>query len=268
MYFLIYSALAWEPRLVNGEPASWNERSVPYYINTDGVEDVGLSESEVESVIQNAAKIWSSSNIENATFEYSYQGSTKTVGADLTDGEHVVSFDNSWTHGDAVLAVAHVWPDSNGNIVHFDIEVNIDGVEWTTSGEEGKHDLQNSMAHEFGHALGLEHSDDAEATMAATTPMGETIKRDLHTDDILGIATLYPYQDQDNSETQESSAEQEASNHSGRSSGGSISNPIDGPSNTGSGNRPVALEKSGCSTSPTSVFWLGLLALFQVRRRS
>jgi hypothetical protein len=266
MYFLIYSAFAWEANLVNGEPASWNERSIPYYINTDGVEDIGLSESEVESVIQNAAEIWHSSNIENATFEFSYQGSTKTGGADLTDGEHVVSFDDSWTQGDAVIAIAHVWPDSNGNIVHFDIEVNIDGVEWTTSGEEGKHDLQNSMAHEFGHALGLEHSDDAEATMAATTPMGETTKRDLHEDDILGFVTLYPYQE--NAETQDSPEEQEASNHSSGSSGGSISNPIDGPSNTGSGNRPVALEKSGCSTAPTSVFWLGILALFQVRRRS
>ena len=267
MYFLIYSALAWTPKLVNGEPVTWVERSVPYYLNTDRMED--LSEADIEEAIRAASDVWSSSNFdtEESTFDFSYQGTTKGVGADFSDGEHVVSFDNSWTHDASLLAVTHVWSDSSGAITHFDIEINIDGVEWTITGEEGKHDLQNSMAHEFGHALGLEHSDDTEATMAATTSEGETTKRDLHSDDILGVANLYPYQEQDEPDNSISN-DDGSENSSGGSSGGSVDNPVSGPSNSGSGSGPVALENSGCSTAPTSILWLGILALFQVRRRT
>lgn len=265
MYFLVYSALAWEPKLVNGQSVTWTERSVPYYLNTDRLES--LSESDIESAVRAAADAWDSSNFENenGTFDFSYEGTTKGNGADFSDDEHIISFDTSWSQDPSLLAVTHVWSDSDGTIIHFDIEVNVDGVEWTTSGEDGKHDLQNSMAHEFGHALGLEHSDDSEATMAATTSEGETAKRDLHPDDVLGVVSLYPEQ----ANSGDSNSEEENSNSEGGSQGGGgIENAVSGPTGSGSGSGPVALEKSGCSAAPTSVLWLGILALFQIRRRS
>jgi MYXO-CTERM domain-containing protein len=53
-------------------------------------------------------------------------------------------------------------------------------------------DVQNTVTHEAGHSLGLAHSDDPTATMAATAPIGETSKRILHPDDIAGICAIYP----------------------------------------------------------------------------
>ena len=265
MYFLIYSVFAWEPKQLNGRTVTWAERTVPYYINTERMDS--LSVSEIETAIQDAADAWNSSSFETeeASFQFSYQGDTKS-NTDLADDEFVISFDNSWTQGEAVLAVTHIWSDAEGEISHFDIEVNIDNVEWTTTGEEGKHDLQNSMTHEFGHALGLDHSDDEEATMAATTSEGEVSKRDLHQDDILGVVSLYPAGEaQENSEeTNEDSQENSQGSSQG---GGAVDNSISGPSNTGSGAGPVALEKSGCSATPSSALWLGIIALLQIRRR-
>lgn len=54
-------------------------------------------------------------------------------------------------------------------------------------------DVQNTMTHEAGHTLGLDHPPDhPEATMYATAPSGETSKRVLAQDDIDGICSIYP----------------------------------------------------------------------------
>lgn len=53
------------------------------------------------------------------------------------------------------------------------------------------YDIQNTLTHELGHALGLEHSDDKDATMFAGALPGETRKRQLGNDDIDGLKTLY-----------------------------------------------------------------------------
>ena len=54
-------------------------------------------------------------------------------------------------------------------------------------------DVQDTMAHEAGHFLGLAHSDDASATMYfAVTGLNETSKRDLSADDVNGLCAIYP----------------------------------------------------------------------------
>jgi hypothetical protein len=53
-------------------------------------------------------------------------------------------------------------------------------------------DIQNTMTHEAGHTLGLDHTMDPNATMFATSPRGETSKRVLGQDDINGICAIYP----------------------------------------------------------------------------
>ena len=121
------------------------------------------------------------------------------MGADLSDDVHLVSFDTTWNQDPSLLAVTHVWSNSNNEIVHFDIEVNADAVYWSTTGDPNKHDLHNTMTHEFGHALGLEHSDEANASMSSTTSVGELSKRDVHDDDIQGFVSLYPFQEEDDS---------------------------------------------------------------------
>ncbi|MDA1264843.1 MAG: matrixin family metalloprotease [Planctomycetota bacterium] len=56
--------------------------------------------------------------------------------------------------------------------------------------QTGKLDLQGIATHEFGHALGLGHSDDPGATMYATTENGKS-HRDIAGDDVAGIKAIY-----------------------------------------------------------------------------
>lgn len=66
---------------------------------------------------------------------------------------------------------------------------------WSTSGSSCCRDVQNVITHEFGHWLflyDLYAGSDAELTMYAAIPNGETKKRSLHQDDINSIRAMYP----------------------------------------------------------------------------
>lgn len=65
-----------------------------------------------------------------------------------------------------------VWDDGPGTI----------GSRW---------DIQSVMAHEYGHALGLGHSDIGQATMTPGVGQGSTTLRSIHADDIAGVQCIY-----------------------------------------------------------------------------
>jgi hypothetical protein len=62
--------------------------------------------------------------------------------------------------------------------------------DWTTDPAEIVVDLQSVALHEFGHMLGLAHSADSNAVMFGTYSR-RTNKRDLTTDDLAGLVTIY-----------------------------------------------------------------------------
>ncbi len=261
LYLSILSALAWEAKTDGqGNPLLWPQNEIQYHLNTAGYTE--LSEAEIEEAITGAAAAWDAGQF-NAGLSFSYQGMTKGSGADFSDGEHIVSFDTNWTEDPELLAITYVWSNSNGEIIHFDIEINVDDVSWAIDGDGSKHDLHNSMTHEFGHALGLEHSDDLEATMAPTTSHGETKKRDLNPDDAQGFSSLYPANGNQGSTDDGGSN----GNSNGGSTGGAYGGQNNTPSNPGNGSGPVQLE-TGCSYAPVMETWLVLLGLAGMRRRS
>ena len=262
---LIQTATAWEPRIVNGEMVRWSQAQIGFEINTDNAPN--LSEKEVEEAILAAASQWDGS-IHDANTQLHYDGLSKKNGADISDGTHIVSFDTTWNQDPSLLAITHVWSDANHDIVHFDIEINADGVLWATTGDPNKHDLYNTMTHEFGHALGLEHSDDIAASMSSTTTMGETSKRDVHNDDIQGFVSLYPTKEENDTEQNESSGSGEDSQSSGSNRG--VDNALIPAAGGGGGSvGPVSLEKAGCNTQPydITVWMMGVIALLPFRRR-
>ena len=78
----------------------------------------------------------------------------------------------------------------NNHIVEADINVNIYHP-FANNGMPQFYDVQNILTHELGHALGLDHSTNTEATMYGSAERGETKKRDLHTDDLNGYWAIY-----------------------------------------------------------------------------
>jgi hypothetical protein len=107
-----------------------------------------------------------------------------------------------------------------GEIADADIELNDWKFKFTTTDKEDDTviDIRNTMTHEIGHLLGLDHSKNPEATMYYNAPSGELKKRSLHDDDIAGICTIY----QEKPAVVEDSSAEEV--HNGTSSGCSSAN--------------------------------------------
>lgn len=80
--------------------------------------------------------------------------------------------------------------DSKYKIYEADIVMN-NSVPWRNNGGTGGFDVQNVMTHEFGHMLGLGHSDVTGATMVQGTYYGDISKRTLEQDDINGFNAIY-----------------------------------------------------------------------------
>src|SRR5207245_5243340 len=116
---------------------------------------------------------------------------------------------DSGLHGDSVIATTTTTARSRtGQILDTNTELNdapsstgskftfttVDGPPCTTPLETGcvRIDVQNTVTHEAGHSLALDHSPDPNATMYDSAPSGQTSKRILGTDDITDISTIYP----------------------------------------------------------------------------
>jgi hypothetical protein len=114
-----------------------------------------------------------------------------------------------WEHSDGTLALTTTtFSFRTGAILDADIEFNAapaggsPGFLFTTvdgppCGAEDLPtcvaiDLQNTLTHELGHAVGLDHVQLPGSTMEATAPPGETQKRILDEGTVAGFCGVYP----------------------------------------------------------------------------
>ncbi|HEY1908516.1 MAG TPA: myxosortase-dependent metalloprotease, MXAN_2677/MXAN_2678 family [Myxococcaceae bacterium] len=108
-----------------------------------------------------------------------------------------------WDLGPGMLAVTLLTYDTSGAILDTDVEVNgvsaplslVDAPPCTPGNVTPSCvgiDVQNTVTHELGHALGLDHSPDPASTMYATAPIGETSKRILDPASKQFLCDVYP----------------------------------------------------------------------------
>jgi hypothetical protein len=203
-----------------------------------------MTQPEVVTAVQAAAATWSTPQISCTAVSLSVGPIDASEGPVGYDGTNRVTFRRSeWRkvpcdpakekscapYDARALAITSVFAQTkNGMILDADMELNGVYRKWgdvvtkrdaiSQSGEE-VHDLQNTVTHEFGHLVGLDHNcwdpavtaaapldqtgaqvprcNDAPAAVRAATmfntarPM-DTDKRDLSPDDIQAVCDVYP----------------------------------------------------------------------------
>ena len=140
-----------------------------------------LSNTEVDKEIQKALQVWS--DVTDLSFE---QRSIGRVHIDVRfeDGEHGDGDPFDGMGG----TLAHAYFPVYGGDAHFD-----NSEFWTISSYKGTNLLQTA-AHEFGHSLGLSHSDQYKALMAPFY-RGYESKVRLDEDDVAAVQALYGRRD-------------------------------------------------------------------------
>lgn len=171
----------------SGAAMRWPSFPVNWSVNANN--EGSLDPNTAAVVVQRAAQAW---EVDGTAVKLSYTGTTdaQTSGH---DGQAAVYFvDQDWPWDESLLAMTSSYSDASGAFVGFDIAVNTQDHEWALDGNADRIDLQNTLTHEWGHVLGLGHSEnDAMATMHASASPGEVHKRDLSQDDVDGLFHLY-----------------------------------------------------------------------------
>lgn len=190
------------------KPIEWPSRCVRYQLNERGSSDFSNGDTisdGLRQLVNRAFETWNSPSCTDFTLVEGPLTSNSTVqykkNVEWDENMNLVVWrDNAWPYASmhAAFALTSVTYSSNtGRIADADIEINTDGYDFahlsqSRTGETDKVDIANTLTHEVGHFLGLDHADSDEATMYRSAPSGEVKKRTLHQDDIDGLCATYP----------------------------------------------------------------------------
>lgn len=162
-----------------------------------------------------------------------------------------------WSNSNETIAVTLTTYDQNTGII-YDSDIELNSVVFTFTTADGPRctplvtqdcvstDIQNTMTHEIGHFIGLDHTDATGSTMNPRAPPGETSKRVVDSGSRSFVCEAYP----------KSSVSQSCIHL--------VTDPILGPEAPSS-----ATGGNGCATAGAGA-WLPALAawvLLRTRRR-
>ncbi|XP_063807600.1 matrix metalloproteinase-18-like [Pseudophryne corroboree] len=156
--------------------SGWRNRDLTYRILNYTPD---MTRSEVDVAIQRAFQVWS--DVAPLTFTRVFDGASD-IEISFAAQVHNDFYPFDGQHG--TLAHAFAPGTGIGGDAHFD-----EDESWT-SGSNG-YNLFLVAAHEFGHSLGLLHSNDPSALMYPTYHFTEPSEFHLPEDDINGIQSLY-----------------------------------------------------------------------------
>lgn len=156
--------------------------------------------------IERGASTWN--NVIPSYWEF-VRGDSTTANTPQQDGINLLYFDligENFPPPTNVIAFSRTYTSTSGgyHAIESDLIWNARDFPPSPTGAPGRQDLQSVVTHEFGHHLGLDHTGLPSgassgcgpqvpvATMWWSSSSGDTTKRSLHPEDIMGITVLYP----------------------------------------------------------------------------
>jgi hypothetical protein len=184
--------------VLNGNRWPGSHPRVPFYVSTNLQGNIPYDGSatfdEVVNQIQGAAEVWNTQGASD--FQFSYAGTT-SVSQVSDDGINAVIFSSGKCPSVAGCSAVAYYHQTNGVFRGFDIVLykyrggsDTIRVLWKTQMTfPSQMDLWTVVLHEFGHAVGLDHSNFGGVVMGCG---GAGVhRRTLYSDDIAGIQALY-----------------------------------------------------------------------------
>lgn len=187
----------------SGFPVSWNSTCLVLYLSSSGSEDISIN--VLEAAISDSMEPWNTLACSGVGLIYDGTISGDFVGFSNEGPNHnLIVFQDDlgdWVYQPDILALTTLtFCSAQGGLCKFqgqilDADIEFNGREEPFSASEGSvmdhHDFVNTLTHELGHFIGLDHSLDPESTMYFSAPMEEISKRSLNADDEAGFCAIY-----------------------------------------------------------------------------
>lgn len=203
-------ALAFTCTIAGGEGPNlaWDARTIT--LARSGVGDELDNPARIEEVLAASMAPWNAIDCSDVELVVGQPTDDRIAGFDWEAGSgspenhNIVVFRgdeagdplDAWLHQLGALAITTVtFESSEGRLLDADIEMNDVTFRFTACDPGACNvdfDLQNTLTHELGHVLGLDHSSVVDATMFASAPRADVSKRSLSLDDEEAICVVYP----------------------------------------------------------------------------
>lgn len=177
----------------------WPNRTVAVFLQQNGSQDVGPG--AMRAAVLRATTAWSANACTDLYLHWGGTTSNRQTNLTSTQPDMVNTLvwreAGEWPEdvGSSTLALTTlVYDRALGAILDGDIDFNGQDFYWTATDDRSAADtdVQNTVTHELGHLIGLDHSDDPDSTMYGGTESGEFSKRDLGDDDLDALCYIYP----------------------------------------------------------------------------
>jgi hypothetical protein len=178
----------WDLNNVAGRPNVANQR-VLYEIDDAGCADGAVFQGPINEfeAIQNSFSAWR--NINESKLDFEFAGATTNPATSASDRRNVIRWVDSNIATGVFAVTITTFDTSNGQITDADMQLNDRDFTWDTLGPTGTQGvigramIESVVTHELGHFIGLDHPNNAQATMFYASSPGLINQASLETDD-------------------------------------------------------------------------------------